>query len=73
MSPNAASAICPRRVAPQGFFRRSLFPLPTPGVGVPNAIGEQAMQIGKVWIALDEETQAFAIFFARPTGPRKEE
>jgi hypothetical protein len=40
-------------------------------VGVPSAIGEQAIQIGKVGIALDEEAQAFAIVFARPlASPR---
>ena len=35
-------------------------------LGVPNAIGEQPIQIGKVWIAVDEEVQAFAIVLARP-------
>jgi hypothetical protein len=35
-------------------------------VGIPNTIREQPIQIGKIWIAIDEETQAFAIIFARP-------
>jgi hypothetical protein len=43
-----------------------LLPLPTPRVGIPNTVGEQQIQIGKVWIAVDEEMQALAIFFARP-------
>ena len=31
---------------------------PTLRVGVPNAVGEQAIQIGKVGIAVDVEAQA---------------
>src|SRR5436189_5654179 len=51
--------------------RRLLLPLPTSGVGIPDAIGEQPIQIGKVCIAVDEEVQAFAIVLARPlTIPR---
>ena len=46
--------------------RRLLLPLPTSRVGIPKAVGEQAIQIGKVCIAVDEEAQAFAIFLARP-------
>jgi hypothetical protein len=46
--------------------RRLLLPLPTSGVGIPDAIGEQPIQIGKVCIAVDEEVQAFAIVLARP-------
>jgi len=46
--------------------RRLLLPLPTSRVGIPNAVGEQPIQIGKVCIAVDEEAQAFAIFLARP-------
>ena len=30
--------------------------------------GEQAVQIGKISVVVDEEVQAFAIFFARPFG-----
>jgi hypothetical protein len=41
-------------------------PLPTLCLGIPNAIGEQAIQIGKVWITVAVEAQAFAIFLARP-------
>ena len=44
----------------------SLSPLPLLCVGIPNAVGEQAIQVGKVGIAVDEEVQAFAIVFARP-------
>ena len=43
-----------------------LLPLPALRVSIPNAIGEQAIEIGKVWIAVDEEAQAFAIVLARP-------
>jgi hypothetical protein len=50
---------------------RSLLPLPPLRVGIPNAIGEQLIQIGKVWIAVDEEIQPLAIVFARPpASPR---
>jgi hypothetical protein len=35
-------------------------------VGIPNAVGEQPIQIGKVGIAVDEEIQPFAILLARP-------
>jgi hypothetical protein len=51
--------------------RRSLMsPLPTLCLGIPNAIGEQPIQIGKVWITVDAEAQAFAIVLARPlAGP----
>jgi hypothetical protein len=45
---------------------RSLLPLPSLRVRVPNAVGEQAIQIGKIWIAVDEEVQALAIVFAGP-------
>jgi hypothetical protein len=46
-------------------------PLPPLRVGIPNAVGEQPIQIGKIWIAVVEEIQAFAIFFARPlASPR---
>jgi hypothetical protein len=49
----------------------SLLPLPPLRVGIPNAVGEQPIQIGKVWCAVDEEAQAFAIFLARPlASPR---
>jgi hypothetical protein len=44
--------------------RCSLFPLPPPRVGVPNAVGEQAIQIGEIWVTALVEAQAFAIFFA---------
>jgi len=43
-----------------------LFPFPTLRVGVPNAVGEQAIQIGKVWITVSVEAQASAIVLARP-------
>jgi hypothetical protein len=46
--------------------RRSLLPLPTSRVGIPDAIREQPIQVGKVGIAVDEEVQAFAILLARP-------
>jgi hypothetical protein len=39
---------------------------PTVAIGIPNAISEQSIQIGKVWITVDVEAQAFAIFLARP-------
>jgi hypothetical protein len=45
---------------------RHLFPLPTLCDGVPNAVGEQPIQIRKVRIAVDEEVQPFAILLARP-------
>jgi hypothetical protein len=45
---------------------RLLLPLPPPRVGVPNAVGEQAIQIGEIWVTAVVEGQAFAIFFARP-------
>src|SRR5262249_11649016 len=45
---------------------RSLFPFPTPSVGVPGALREQAIQIGKRRIVIDEEPEALAICFARP-------
>jgi hypothetical protein len=45
---------------------RLLSPLPTSRVGIPDAIREQSVQIGKVGITVDEEVQAFAIVLARP-------
>ena len=45
---------------------RSLSPFPTLCVGIPNTVGEEAVQIGKVWIAVAVEVQAFAIVLARP-------
>jgi hypothetical protein len=59
------------RLAGEGFFRRSLLPLPTPRISIPNAIGEQAIQIGKVRIAVDEEIQPVEIVFARPLASRR--
>jgi hypothetical protein len=47
-------------------YRRLLLPLPTSRVGIPDAIGEQPIQIGKLGIAVDEEVQAFAIVLAGP-------
>jgi hypothetical protein len=38
-----------------------LLPLPPLRVGIPNAVGEQPIHIGKVGIAVDEEVQAFTI------------
>ena len=35
-------------------------------VGIPDAMGEQAIQMGKVGIAVDEGAQPFAIVLARP-------
>jgi hypothetical protein len=35
-------------------------------VGIPNAVREQPIQIGKVWITVAAEAQAFAIVLARP-------
>ena len=34
---------------------RSLFPFPTSRVGIPNTVGEQAIQIGKIRIAVAVE------------------
>ena len=49
---------------------RLLLPFPSLRVGVPNAVGEQSIQIGKVRITVDVEAQAFAIILARPlAGP----
>jgi hypothetical protein len=50
----------------KGFFGRSPLSLPPLRVSIPNTVGEQPIQIGKIGIAVDEEVQAFAIFFARP-------
>jgi hypothetical protein len=47
-------------------YRRLLLPLPTSRVGIPDAIGEQPIQIGEVWTTVDEEAQAFAIVLTRP-------
>jgi hypothetical protein len=44
----------------------SLFPLPPLCVGIPNTVGEQTIQIGKIWVTVVVEAQAFAIFLARP-------
>ena len=44
---------------------RSLFPLPTPRVSIPNAIREQPSQIGEIWVTVVVEAEAFAIFLAR--------
>jgi hypothetical protein len=49
-----------------GEIQERLSPLPPLCVGIPNAIGEQPIQIGKVWITVDVEAQAFAIVLARP-------
>ena len=43
-----------------------MFPFPPLRIGVPNAVGEQAIQIGKIWVTAVVEAQAFAIFLARP-------
>jgi hypothetical protein len=48
----------------------ALFSFPALCVGVPNAvgeqaIGEQAIEIGQVWITVDAEAQAWAIVLAR--------
>ena len=45
---------------------RLLLPLPPSRVGIPDAIGEQAIQVREVWVTVDEEVQAFAIVLARP-------
>ena len=34
---------------------RLMSPLPTLRVGIPKALGEQPIQIGKVWIVVDEQ------------------
>jgi hypothetical protein len=47
-------------------YRRLLLPLPTSRVGIPDAIGEQPIEIGEVWTTVDEEAQAFAIVLTRP-------
>jgi hypothetical protein len=46
--------------------RRLLFSFPSLCVGIPNAVGEESIEIGKVCITVDEEVQPFAIFFTRP-------
>ena len=46
--------------------RRLTASAPTSRVGIPDAIREQAIDIGDVWVAVDEEVRAFAIFLARP-------
>jgi hypothetical protein len=68
ISSNAGLAFCFGGGAPRPLPHalRSLFPFPTPRLCVPNTVGEQPIQIGKVWITVDEEVQAFAIVFARP-------
>jgi hypothetical protein len=43
-----------------------LFPFPPLRIGIPNAVPEQPIQIGKVWITVAVEAQAFAVFLARP-------
>ena len=43
-----------------------VFNLPTPAVGIPSAIREQTIQIGKVTITVDKEIQSFAVVLARP-------
>jgi len=45
---------------------RLLFPFPPSQFGIPDAIAEQPIQVGKVRVAVDEEAQAFAIVLARP-------
>ena len=45
---------------------RLLLPLPTSGVGIPNAVREQPIQVGEVPVTVDEEVQALAIVLARP-------
>ena len=49
---------------------RSLFPFPTSRVGIPNAIGEQPIQIGEVRIAAAVEAQPFAILLTGPFAMR---
>jgi hypothetical protein len=47
-----------------------LFSFPALCVGVPNAVCEQAIEIGQVWITVDVEAQACAVVLARPlVGP----
>ena len=53
-------------VGAMSAFADLLLPLPPLRIGIPNAIGKQPIQIGKVWITLDVEAQAFAIVLARP-------
>ncbi len=48
-----------------GFDSLTVF-APTLCIGIPNAIREQAIQIGEILITVAEEAQAFAIFLARP-------
>jgi hypothetical protein len=45
---------------------RLLFSLPALSVGVPNAVGEQAIEIGKVWITVDEEVRKAIDRVTRP-------
>jgi hypothetical protein len=53
-------------VGAMSAFADLLLPLPPLRIGIPNAIGKQPIQIGKVRITLDVEAQAFAIVLARP-------
>jgi hypothetical protein len=39
-------------------------------VGIPNTVGEQAIQIGKVWIAVAVEAQAFKLAISKGLGLR---
>ena len=73
--PAAVEALDPSRNGGQSDFntasRALLLPLPPLRVSIPNTLGEQAVQIGKISVVVDEEVEAFAIFFARPfAGPR---
>jgi hypothetical protein len=65
--PIAAASICQtfRATTSVGAIRL-LFSFPALCVGVPNAVGEQTIEIRKVCITVDEEVQPFAIFFTRP-------
>ena len=65
-APSASVSLVRAKKSPSSL----LLPLPALRVRVPNAIGEQAIEIGKVRIAVNVEAQAFAIVLARPlAGP----
>jgi hypothetical protein len=46
---------CAKRACENQERGRLLFPFPTLRIGVPNAVGEHAIQIGKVWVTVAVE------------------
>jgi hypothetical protein len=45
----------PMQTAPYGFRESLLLPLPAPALGIPNTVGKQPIQIGKIRVVVDEE------------------